>query len=214
MDKEWTKVKEYIGSETITLGPYFTYNLLHSPRHLLFMLSRYKFAAKMIGSLRCILELGCSEGIGTLLLAENSNLVLGVDSDKDAIDWATYNLTQKNVKFKQDNFLGKNYGRFDAVVALDTIEYIKDESEFLDTVTGNLTGDGVCIIGTPNAEADKYASEVSKIGHVNMFIAEKLKLVMEFHFKTVLIFSMNDEVVHTGFSPMAHYLIALGCEKK
>ena len=27
-------------------------------------------------------------------------------------------------------------------------------------------------------------------------------------------FSMNDEVVHTGFLPMAHYLIALCCEPR
>jgi hypothetical protein len=32
---------------------------------------------------------------------------------------------------------------------------------------------------------------------------------MERHFRTVFIFSMNDEVVHTGFSPMAHYLLAV-----
>jgi len=25
------------------------------------------------------------------------------------------------------------------------------------------------------------------------------------------VFSMNDEVVHTGFHPMAHYLMALAC---
>jgi hypothetical protein len=28
------------------------------------------------------------------------------------------------------------------------------------------------------------------------------------------LFSMNDETVHTGFYPMAHYLIALCCGKK
>jgi hypothetical protein len=32
-------------------------------------------------------------------------------------------------------------------------------------------------------------------------------------FHHVFIFSMNDEVVHTGFYPMAHYLLALGCGK-
>jgi hypothetical protein len=30
----------------------------------------------------------------------------------------------------------------------------------------------------------------------------------------VFIFSMNDEVVHTGFHPLAHYLRALCCQRK
>ena len=34
---------------------------------------------------------------------------------------------------------------------------------------------------------------------------------MTHHFRNVFIFSMNDEVVHTGFYPMAHYLFALCC---
>ena len=34
---------------------------------------------------------------------------------------------------------------------------------------------------------------------------------MQQFFHNVFIFSMNDEVVHTGYAPMAHYLLALGC---
>jgi hypothetical protein len=32
---------------------------------------------------------------------------------------------------------------------------------------------------------------------------------MQRHFADVFIFSMNDEVVHTGFYALAHYLFAL-----
>ena len=34
------------------------------------------------------------------------------------------------------------------------------------------------------------------------------------HFHEVFIFSMNDEVVHTGFYPLAHYLFALCVGKR
>jgi hypothetical protein len=37
---------------------------------------------------------------------------------------------------------------------------------------------------------------------------------MQRYFKHVFMFSMNDEVVHTGFFPMAHYLFALCAEPK
>jgi len=34
------------------------------------------------------------------------------------------------------------------------------------------------------------------------------------YFDNVFIFSMNDETIHTGFYPMAHYLLALCCGVK
>ncbi|MFM8835604.1 MAG: methyltransferase type 12, partial [Actinomycetota bacterium] len=34
------------------------------------------------------------------------------------------------------------------------------------------------------------------------------------YFHSVFMFSMNDEVVHTGFFPMSHYLIAVCADKK
>ena len=33
-------------------------------------------------------------------------------------------------------------------------------------------------------------------------------------FHNVFIFGVNDEVVHTGFIKMAHYLIGMGCYRK
>jgi len=41
-----------------------------------------------------------------------------------------------------------------------------------------------------------------------------LKKTMEKHFANVFMFSMNDEVVHTGYHKMAHYLLALCCTKR
>ena len=42
----------------------------------------------------------------------------------------------------------------------------------------------------------------------------ELKDLMEDHFHNVFIFSMNDEVVHTGHHKMAHYLFAVCAGKK
>jgi len=68
--------------------------------------------------------------------------------------------------------------------------------------------------GTPNETASCYASEFSKIGHVNLFTAERLTELLCAYFHNVFLFGMNDEVLHTGFHPMCHYLLALGCSKK
>ncbi len=118
----WKEVMSTVGDDTITLGPYFAHQLLYNPRHILFAFSRYKFAAHLLGQTkkRRVLELGCNEGLGTLLLAQNAKEVVGIDFDARAVKWAKDNLRNDNLTFISDNFLGKRLGRFDAVVSLDT----------------------------------------------------------------------------------------------
>jgi hypothetical protein len=65
------------------------------------------------------------------------------------------------------------------------------------------------VIGSPSLQSQVYASEGSKAGHVNCKDGREFRKVMERYFENVFLFSMNDEVVHTGFAPMAHYLFAL-----
>ncbi|HLZ30426.1 MAG TPA: class I SAM-dependent methyltransferase [Chloroflexota bacterium] len=214
----WQDVRDSMGQVTFTLGPYFADQLLSKPRHLLFSLSRYKFAARLLPTDTPVevLELGCAEGIGTLLLAENGHEITGIDFDKNAITYAQQSIHSERIKFLADDFVGKHYGNFKAIVSLDVIEHIAPDQEqrFLDTVVGNLAPDGFCVIGTPNETASPYASTQSQIGHVNLYTAERLSQSLRRYFHNVFMFGMNDEVVHTGFYPMCHYLFALGCGKR
>jgi len=104
-------------------------------------------------------------------------------------------------------------GSFQAVYSCDVLEHInaKDEETFLRNMARSIRKDGVCIVGTPSLESQAYASPPSLEGHVNCKTAHELKELMKKFFENVFIFSMNDEIVHTGFYPMAHYLFALGC---
>ena len=52
----------------------------------------------------------------------------------------------------------------------------------------------------PSLESQKYASKQSKEGHVNCKSGENLKKLLNKYFINNFVFSMNDEVVHTGFS--------------
>jgi hypothetical protein len=70
---------------------------------------------------------------------------------------------------------------------------------------------GTLIVGTPSLESQAYASKFSKLGHVNCKSQSALKQLMEVYFHNVFMFSMNDEVVHTGYGKMSHYNIALCC---
>ncbi len=213
----WDKVKRLMGDRQIKLGQHWSFNLYNDPKRLSFVLSRYKFAAKMVSQNKSILELGCSEGIGTPILSEFTLNYTGVDMDRDAIKTAKQNWSSNDkIHFIEDDFLGKSYGTFDAVISLDVVEHIESTSEqlFFDTIYDNMGEDGIGIVGTPNATSSAYASPASKLGHVNLFDAERLRKAMCRLFHNVFIFGMNDEIVHTGFSPMAHHLICIGCYKK
>ena len=114
------------------------------------------------------------------------------------------------------NFLGCRLGRFDAVVSVDVVEHIvhEREHEFFETCWHNLGDDGLCVIGTPNVTSAAYASAASQLGHVNLFDGPRLKAALQRYFHNVFLFGLNDEIVHTGFTPMAHFLMALGVYKR
>lgn len=210
--ERWEATKASLGENRLVLGPYFTYQFRNTPRRILFALSYYKFAAKMIGQKKHVLEVGCSEGLGTLLLAEFATRCLGVDVDEAAIAIATETLANEKLAFQCVDIMQEAVGTFDAVVSFDVIEHIfpENEDKFLGAIVSHLTGEGMAVIGTPNITSDQYASAVTRSGHVNLYSADRLRESLARHFKTVLMFSANDEMVHTGFAPMAHYLIGIG----
>lgn len=217
-DRAWKEVRNYLGESRLSLGNLYSHSALFAPRRLLFVLARYKFAAKLLPQDHPVkvLELGCSEGLPTIMLAENGHNITAVDFDENAISYARENIVKDNISFLCDNFIGKTYGSFQAVVSLDVIEHIEmsHEDKFMETIYANLEPHGFAVIGTPNITAQEYASEGSKIGHVNLYSAERLTALMRKYFHNVFVFGMNDEVVHTGFYPMCHYLFVMGCSKK
>ena len=81
-------------------------------------------------------------------------------------------------------------------------------------IRDRLSDDGVVILGMPSIESQTYASPASKDGHVNCKTGKDLKSLLEKYFHNVFLFSMNDEIVHTGFEKMAHYLLVLCCGVK
>jgi SAM-dependent methyltransferase len=188
------------------------------PKRLLFVLSRYKFVAKMFGGMNSVLEIGCADAFATRVVRQEVKHLTAVDFDpvfvKDAIarmdekwqfDCQVHNILEKPVE-----------GLFDGAYALDVLEHIhqEDEQRCLSNIVQSLSEQGVLIIGMPSIQSQAYASAASKEGHVNCKDQKELKELMSRFFHNVFIFSMNDEVVHTGFYSMAHYLFALCCMKK
>lgn len=213
----WESVSNQIkGQKSIELGRYVSHWFYQTPRRLLHSLSYYKFAAKMIGSGKRVLDVGCNEGLGTFVLAKECGFARGFDFDQEAIATAKRNFSETNIEFKQDDFLNSSESNWDALTSFDVIEHIYPENIDLmwNKVASSLTEEGVAIIGTPSLISQQFASEISKKGHVNIYTGDRLESEMRKVFTHVFIFSAHDEVIHTGYQPLAHYFIAIGCKKK
>lgn len=213
----WNETSQMLQNYRLKLGAHWSFNLRNDPKRFGFVLSRYKFAAKLACRKQgTVLELGCSEGIGATIIGELASQYKGIDLDEPAIQTAKENLGDPKYSFIFDDFMGKSYGKFDSVISLDVVEHILPEYEkmYFDTVYQNLSDDGICVIGTPNITAEPYASKASKLGHVNLYSQERLVSLMKKYFYQVFSFGMNDEIAHTGFGSMCHYLFAVGFNKK
>lgn len=188
------------------------------PRHLLFTLSRYKFVAKMMSGRRHVLEVGCADAFGTRLVLQEVGRLTAIDFDPVFVKDVKQRMDPR-WKFacrRHDILKGPVKGEFDGAFALDVIEHIPPAQEdvFLGNLIQSLTAHGVLMIGTPSLQSQTYASPQSKAGHVNCKDGNGLRELLSRYFHQIFIFSMNDEMVHTGYHPMAHYLFALCCSKK
>jgi len=188
------------------------------PKRTLFTLARYKFVSRMLGGRKHVLEVGCADAFGTRIVQQAVGKVTAVDFDPVFIDDVKERMNphwpiEAHV---HDMLKGPVPGQFDAAYALDVLEHISeaDEDRFVKNTIASLTATGVAIFGMPSLESQAHASPQSKAGHVNCKSGEAFKHMLERFFHTVFVFSMNDEVVHTGFYPMSHYLLGVGCHRR
>jgi len=185
------------------------------PRGLLFILARYKFVAKMLSGKNRVVEIGCADAFGTRVVQQEVKSVTASDFDPVFIADARSRMAAEGWQCEtvvHDILTGPvQGGGFDAAYSLDVFEHIAPEHEdaFVGNIARSVTRSGVAVIGSPSLQSQVYASEGSKAGHVNCKDGNEYRRVMERHFENVFLFSMNDEVVHTGYTPMAHYLFAL-----
>lgn len=183
------------------------------PRRLVFTLSRYKFVAKLLGGKDKVLEVGCGDAFASRIVQQEVGKLTAIDFDPLFIediksradpDWPLESAVH-------DMLSGPFPGKFDAIYSLDVLEHIEQRNEdlFLRNALQSLEPAGVAIIGMPSLESQSYASPQSREGHVNCKSGNDFKRLMRRYFHNVFMFSMNDEVVHTGYLPMAHYLLAV-----
>jgi cyclopropane fatty-acyl-phospholipid synthase-like methyltransferase len=184
----------------------------------MFKMSRYKFVSKMLSGRRRVLEIGCGDAFPIRIVQQEVEELCAVDIDPVLV---------KDVNDRMDNawpfeckvhdiLEGPVDGPFDAAYSLDMIEHVPVENEqrFMQHAAQSLTENGVLLLGTPSMQSQGHASADRKAGLVNSKTQQQLRVLMRDYFHNVFMFSMNDEVAHTGYAPMSHYVIAMGVGNK
>lgn len=223
MSDKWAEVMASHSGYPLLWGPTDVDRFILDPKRIAFFMARYKFAAKMLRDCTSIIDVGCGSGMGTLTFLQDTKAkhVRGVDFEQRVIDHANNELMPAVRNLRTDGekltFDCGDFSKmvwpelFDGLACLDVIEHVEPEKsgEFIVRLARSMTRNGVAVIGTPSLASAEYGSEFSKLGHINLYDADRLREELGGHFRHVFMFSMNDEYVGTQFDKLAHYYMAL-----
>jgi 2-polyprenyl-3-methyl-5-hydroxy-6-metoxy-1,4-benzoquinol methylase len=190
----------------------------NDPRQFFFSLSRYKFVSKILEGKKNVLEVGCSDGFNSRIVKQTVGCLDICDVEPKLLENARSILNSRwkmNI-FYHDFEKKKIKKKYDAIYLLDVLEHINKNKEFkfIKNIIASLEDNGVTIVGIPSLEFQKFSRPIKISGHVNCKSGTDLKKLLEKFFYNVIIFSMNDETVHTGFDKMACYLFAVCFAKR
>lgn len=195
----------------VVLGPMGSHVWRTDPRRLGICLARAKFVAKMFYGLPDAIEIGCGDGFAVGVVAQEVTYVHGLDFDPLFVEAAKKQWQDNpHMHFFEADMLDEALRpsqQYAGLYSLDVFEHIAPAKEhlFLQNCCRFLRDDGIAIIGCPTLESQQYASIWSKQGHVNCKSGYDFKALLSQYFRHTFLFGMNDEVVHTGYSKMAHY---------
>jgi ubiquinone/menaquinone biosynthesis C-methylase UbiE len=138
-----------------------------------------------------ILDVGCSQGIGSILLGREGKRILGMDLAEDSIDFAKNSLekeaisTREMVEFQYANFLTYQFENrnFDTVIFGEILEHLLHPKDFIQKAKSLLKPNGRIIVTVPFGINDwpdhkktyylngllKLADESLKVHEVKLF---------------------------------------------
>lgn len=191
-------------------GPMSAQTWIDDPKRLGFLLARYKHVSRLLAGRSNVLEVGCGDGFGSRVVLQQIRHLTGVDFDPIFISRAKQ--VNPSGKFLVHDMLhGPVRGSFDGLYSLDVLEHIRPSKEdlFFRNCIQSACSDAVFIFGSPSLESQIHASKPSREGHVNCKTEPQLRASLARHFGVVLLFGINDEILHTGFPAMCHYRFAV-----
>lgn len=150
-------------------------------------LAAYKYAASYIDRKKSVLDLGCSDGYGSFLIAKISKETIALDIDKRTIEFARKKYNSANLKFVLGSALSLQWhNKFGVAISFQVIEHIEDVDLYLRQVRKVLKKGGIFILSTPNRLLRlKNGEKPWNKFHVHEFENEELRIILEKYFSKV-----------------------------
>lgn len=206
-------ITSYERNGPLNLGPLTSKKMVEDPQYVMFQMSRYKHACRLIENKSIVADIGTGDGIGLGIMSKYFQKVYAIDIDEYLIKVSKKNNLRKNIEFKLHNFFEKKFSKkFDAAISFDVMSSIpkRFENKFLENISKSLKKDGILIIGTQNKLSTRYSKKKNLKEQSNFKTYQQLNKYMLNYFKNCIILSMNDETVHTGKRETSQYFIAIG----
>lgn len=163
-----------------------------TPRGILSVhLSRYHFAAPFCRSKR-VLDLACGMGYGTHYLAECARSIIGVDISEEAIHFAKQKYSDSNLDFQvmDANHLSFEGGSFEVVCSFETIEHLKNVSDYLSQVARILNRkEGFYLVSSPYVKKTTHAPQ--NPFHFHEWSPEDFRVLLSRYFSSIRLFAQQ-----------------------
>lgn len=142
-------------------------------------IERYKFAETLIRNGDNVLDIACGRGFGSYIMGEKKKAkITAVDISPFALEHAKKYFNRDNIEFicsSAEAFQPKK--QFDVIVSFETIEHLKNDKEFIKTITKHLKRDGLFICSTPN-EANVPYSILSQPFHYRHYTIRQMSRML------------------------------------
>ncbi|HEY0710299.1 MAG TPA: class I SAM-dependent methyltransferase, partial [Polyangia bacterium] len=169
----------------------------------------------MLSTRDVVADLGCGNGLSSYMYAHFARTVVGVDLYADVAAtrerWQRANLSFLKADLVEGLPTALGQAGVTVVTAVDVIEHFHrpDGEAIIARAAELLPAGGMMILGTPSKFSQAYRSEGSRHDHHHEYEPDELRGLVDRHFQRTLLFSMNDETVHTGFSKLAWFFFVL-----
>jgi ubiquinone/menaquinone biosynthesis C-methylase UbiE len=99
-----------------------------------------------------VLDIGCSTGIITNLLASYFQNIIGMDIDEPAVEFAQKKFKRPNLEFRKGSSLNMDFpdSIFDVVICAHIYEHVPDVKLLMDEINRVLKVNGVCYFAAGN----------------------------------------------------------------
>lgn len=145
-----------------------------------------------------ILDMFCGNGYGSYLVASGlSNCkFLSIDGSTEAIKLAKKYYHCKGTKFKQKFFpfkLLKN--KYDYAISLESVEHIKDDMLFLQTIYSSLKDDGILFLSTPNENKQSLKINENHFHYRHYVTNEMIDSLKQIGFELIKIYGQDVYII-------------------